>query len=49
MNLDEPTCENISHELEVMINDISYHNRIDVNNLLDYPGESDIHVKRSKA
>ena len=40
-NLNEPTCKNIIHELEVMINDLSYHNKMDVNNLLDYPSESD--------
>ncbi|XP_049364295.1 CENP-B homolog protein 2-like [Solanum verrucosum] len=40
-NLNEPTCENIIHELEVMINDLGYHNKMVVNNLLDYPGESD--------
>jgi len=40
--LNEPTCENVIHELEVMINDLSYHNKMDVNNLLDYPCKSDI-------
>ncbi|XP_015170931.1 uncharacterized protein [Solanum tuberosum] len=40
-NLNEATCENIIHELEVMIDDLGYHNKMDVNNLLDYPGESD--------
>ncbi|XP_049346572.1 CENP-B homolog protein 2-like [Solanum verrucosum] len=40
-NLNEPTYENVIHELEVMINDIGYHNKMDVNNMLDYPGESD--------
>ncbi|XP_049354648.1 uncharacterized protein LOC125819224 [Solanum verrucosum] len=40
-NLNEPTCENVIHKLEVMINDLDYHNKMDVNNLLDYSGESD--------
>ena len=29
------------HELRVIINDFCYHNKMDVNNLLDYPGEND--------
>ncbi|XP_059281701.1 uncharacterized protein LOC132035439 [Lycium ferocissimum] len=40
-NLNEPTCENDIHELEVMINDLGYLNKMDVNSLLDYPGEND--------
>ncbi|XP_049357088.1 CENP-B homolog protein 2-like [Solanum verrucosum] len=40
-NLNEPTCKNAIHELDVMITDLAYHNKMDVNNLLDYLGESD--------
>ena len=41
-NLNEPTCENVIHEFEVMINhDLGYHNKIDVKNLLDCPSEND--------
>ena len=40
-NLNEPTCENVMHELQVMINDFSYRNKMNVNNLLDYPSEND--------
>ena len=45
-NLNEPTCENVIHKLEIMVNDLCYHNKIDDNNLLDYPSESD-NVRRS--
>ena len=40
-NLNEPTCENVIHKLEIMVNDLCYHNKIDDNNLLDYPSESE--------
>ena len=39
--MNEPTCENVIHELEVMINDLGYHNKMNVNNLLDYSCKSD--------
>ena len=39
-NLNESTCENDIHELEVTI-DLDYHNKLDINNVLDYSGESD--------
>ena len=40
-NLNEhTTLEKYLHELEVMINDLGYHNKMDVNSLLDYPGEN---------
>ena len=29
------------HELQVMINHFGYRNKMDVNSLLDYPGEND--------
>ena len=31
-NLNEPTCENIINELEVIINNLGYHSKMDVNN-----------------
>ena len=37
---EESTSENDIHELEVVIN-FGYRNRIDVNSLLNYPGEND--------
>ena len=40
--MNEPTCENVIHEFEVMINhDLGYHNKMDVKNLLDCPSEND--------
>ena len=34
------TPEKDIHELEAMINDLGYHNKMYVNSLLDYPGEN---------
>ena len=39
-NLNELTCENVIHELDVMINDIVYRSKMNVNNLLNYSGEN---------
>lgn len=39
--MNEPTCENVIQELVVMINDLGYHNKMDVNNMFDYTSESD--------
>ncbi|XP_074350027.1 CENP-B homolog protein 2-like [Apium graveolens] len=33
--------ESIANELEVMIKDLGYRNKMDVNNFLDYPGENE--------
>ena len=38
---EQSTSENDIHELEVVINNLGYLNRMDVNSLLDYPGEND--------
>ncbi|KAL8131272.1 hypothetical protein AgCh_007267 [Apium graveolens] len=41
-NLNEHTTpEEYIHELEVMIKDLGYRNKMDVNNFLDYPGENE--------
>lgn len=39
-NLDGSTCEVDVHELDAVINNLGYRNRIDANSLLDYPGEN---------
>lgn len=39
--MNEPTCENVIHEIEVTVNDLGYQNKLDDNNMLNYPGESD--------
>ena len=39
--LNESACKNIIHELEVIVNDLCYHNKMDDNNGLDNPSESD--------
>ncbi|CAN7034430.1 unnamed protein product [Brassica oleracea var. botrytis] len=38
---EQSTSENDIHELEVVINNLGYLNRMDVNSQLDYPGEND--------
>ncbi|XP_010419288.1 PREDICTED: CENP-B homolog protein 2-like [Camelina sativa] len=38
---EESVCEDGMQELEVVINNLSYRNKMDVNSLLDYPGEND--------
>ena len=34
-NLNEFTCESVVHGLDIMINDLDYHNKMNVNNPLD--------------
>lgn len=40
-NFDGSTCEVDVHELDDVINNLGYHNRMGVNSLLDYPCEND--------
>ena len=43
--LNEATSKEGIHELEKMINDLGYRNKMDVNHILDYPGENDEYLK----
>ena len=48
--MNESTCENVIHEFEVMINNIGYYDKMNVNNPLNYSDGSDTcsYVQRLK-
>ncbi|KAH1246141.1 CENP-B 2 [Glycine max] len=40
-NLDESTFDEETQDLETMINQCGYHNKMDIDNLMNYPGENE--------